>query len=330
MELHPVLRGLSPVAMHTTNRWGLRGDEPPLQNWKDTATIVAIGGSTTLCFYLDDHKTWPYLVQEKLRTAGFNAWVGNGGLDGQSTRAHIVFMEKVIPKIRPKAVIFLTGINDLGFSITESVRVLGNKFDREQIWNQNAKAILFRSRVAQLVYVWKQILWDKVEVVTANPHHDYLPRPLGADPGPMPADVRPLLPGLPEYRDNLKKLIALARASGARPIFMTQPLLFETTPYWEKMDGGIYWMRKVRSKVSAAMMRKFLDAYNQELLTVCAEEKVDCLDLARLIPSTPKFYYDTMHFTEVGNQLVSDLVARFLQKAVPDLLVPMVPTGKNS
>jgi len=65
MELHVNLKGISPVVSNSTNKWGLRGEEPPSE-WEKYYTIVTIGGSTTQCFYLDNYKTWPYLLQEKL------------------------------------------------------------------------------------------------------------------------------------------------------------------------------------------------------------------------------------------------------------------------
>ncbi len=318
LELHPQLRGISPTARHTTNRWGFRGDEPPLQRWGPVTTIVTVGGSTTLCFYLDDAKTWPYLLQEKLKAAGREAWVGNGGLDGQSTRAHLIFAEKVIPRIRPDVVVFLTGINDLGFSISEPVRVLGNSYDKKDVWGNRIKPFLFNSRVIQVLYTWKLILWDRVEVVTTSPHHDYTPRLIQGAPDSVPDDVRPLLPGLPEYRENIRRLIRLTRSAGARPVFLTQPSLFEATPYWQVRDGGLYWLRNLKARVSGATMRRFLDAYNRTLLEVCAEEKADCYDLASDLRSGPDIFYDTMHLTEKGADRVAELTAAFLDRVLTD------------
>lgn len=66
MKLNVKLKGCLPIIAHSTNKLGLRGDAPPCE-WERYYTIVTIGGSTTQCFYLDDHKTWPYLLQEKLK-----------------------------------------------------------------------------------------------------------------------------------------------------------------------------------------------------------------------------------------------------------------------
>lgn len=154
------LNGVSPTGSYSTNKWGLRGDEPPLK-WDEYYTIITVGGSTTLCFYLDDHKTWPYLLQEKLRQKYPKVWVGNGGLDGNTTRGHLIFMQHVIPKIKPNAVIFLIGLNDLGLSIDAGRRRYGTPFEKS-----NLKRWLWgRSRLVQVLYIWKAIIFDKVALV---------------------------------------------------------------------------------------------------------------------------------------------------------------------
>src|SRR5262249_31182575 len=100
IALETDMPGVSHTGTNTTNKWGFRGEEPP-RDWKGTYTIVAIGGSTTQCFYLDDAKTWPARLEQQLTASARPVWVGNGGLDGQSTRAHVIFMEQVISKIHP-------------------------------------------------------------------------------------------------------------------------------------------------------------------------------------------------------------------------------------
>ena len=51
--------------------------------------VLALGGSTTECLALNQGKTWPFLLQEKLRQRGFPAWVGNAGMSGHNIRDHI-------------------------------------------------------------------------------------------------------------------------------------------------------------------------------------------------------------------------------------------------
>src|SRR5258708_7779732 len=159
------LPGVSPHGTLTTNRWGLRGEEPP-KDWENHYTLVTIGGSTTQCFFLDDRKTWPALLQSRLRARHPEVWVGNGGIDGHTTRGHLVFMDAVIPKIRPNAVLFLTGINDLGFSINETERAVANADKVERTgWRYRLFA---GSRLLPVLATWKQIVFDKAMLIDAR------------------------------------------------------------------------------------------------------------------------------------------------------------------
>ena len=127
IELH----GLSSTARRTTNKWGFRGDEPP-ENWDDYYTIVAVGGSTTQSFYVDDGLIWTALLQDNLRETNERVWVGNAGLDGHTSRGHILLMQQVITKIRPDAIVLLVGVNDLGLSFYENRRIEGSSYDLTQ------------------------------------------------------------------------------------------------------------------------------------------------------------------------------------------------------
>ena len=42
----------------------------------------------------------------------------------------------------------------------------------------------------------------------------------------------------------------------------------------------------------------------------CREQSLDCLDLAAAVPKTPVAFYDDVHFTEAGAQIVADAMTR--------------------
>src|SRR5215467_5721639 len=102
-----IMPGVSGDSNFTTNSNGIRGDEFTAQ---DTYRIMAIGGSTTECSYLDQPETWTQLLLETLNrnTRNQKIWVGNCGLSGTTTRHHLVAMQYLpLREMKINAVILL-------------------------------------------------------------------------------------------------------------------------------------------------------------------------------------------------------------------------------
>jgi lysophospholipase L1-like esterase len=73
---------------------------------------MAIGGSTTECFYLSDGKTWEDRLANKLRKDFKKVWVNNAGLEGHTTFGHLILLQDYIVKLKPKYILLLIGLND--------------------------------------------------------------------------------------------------------------------------------------------------------------------------------------------------------------------------
>ena len=64
--------------------------------------------------------------------------------------------------------------------------------------------------------------------------------------------------------------------------------------------------------MSAATVWKMEKIFNDELMAVCRQNGVPCLDLAAVIPHDEEYFYDAAHFTEKGAALVADTVRQFI------------------
>src|ERR1051326_3162019 len=142
--LNVTKQGRTQTISVSTNRWGLRGEEPP-SDWNAYQTIVTVGGSTTQCYYLDDHQTWSYKLEENLKRSNPRVWVGNAGLDGHTTFGHLELEHQVISRIRPKAIVVLVGINDAALALHSAAYL----YDQPGRWTWQ---LYRKSRVAQLLY----------------------------------------------------------------------------------------------------------------------------------------------------------------------------------
>ncbi len=313
------LHGVSSPIRHSTNKWGMRGSDPPEGHaWDETTTIVTVGGSTTQCFYLDDTRTWAYIMEQKLLSGGHNVWVGNVGQDGHSTRGNVLVIDKVVSAIRPDYALFLVGVNDLALSL-DGTWETGNPFDgnmTELALGPARSAALNRlldhSRLAHRLYQLKRGYLDGITIRAVRYQASIPTEPLTELEAPLPAKVDDILPSLPLFRSNVLRLIRMARAIGVTPVFLTQPLLFEDNERWRGIRARMFWIGKEHRLLSGATYAHLLDRFNHELLAICAENDVACFDLAREIPHSDDFFYDMVHFNDAGAQLVGAKVAMFL------------------
>lgn len=309
IEMVVSLPGISTHGLQSTNKWGLRGDAPPA-DWDEWITFIAVGGSTTHCFYLDDSRTWTALLQDSLRCHEERTWVGNGGIDGHSSRGHLLFMQDVVEKLRPDALLFLVGINDLARAL---VNDKGRRHVHAERVNNNWKDLLFNySHLAQIAYVFKQIWLEDAKVMPRSRHDSYTPVPLDSTAVLPASRLDSLLArGLEEYTANLQQLIHLGKSFGVKMVFMTQPMLFGSDPRWDNIKGEFFWFTP-EGEISAADYWRGLDLYNSKMIEVCSENNIPCLDLARGFPHDEKYFYDAVHFTEAGAALVAQKIAEFL------------------
>ncbi len=314
-------RGITPPTTLSTNRWGMRGDEPP-RDWYRWDTFIAVGSSTTLCYSLDDHKTWPYLIQQRLQAArklqGRSprpVWVGNAGQDGVTTVSSALLMDVVIRRLHPTVVLLMVGASDAALSFSDERREGGSPYDRafeKRIAREMDKTSLKeRSRLFREYNLWKRRNAHDVTTLAKAAHASRFPVPLSAPEEAVPIDS--LLLG-PEagFAANILRIHELAGDMGTRDIFLTQPCLFGNDSSWAARESRSVQFHGRDYTISAATDRRILDRFNARLLKLCGAHHLECFDLAPLVPNDSLNFYDEAHFTEAGAAQVADAVSGYL------------------
>ncbi len=309
VRLESDLPGVQSGGTYSTNSWGMRGEEPP-DDWDAWTTIVCVGGSTTQCFELDDTRTWPWLLQQHLRSIRPETWVGNGGLAGHGTRMHILFVREVVDEVRPDVALFLVGVNDmvnyLGMEPGRQAALVSSEPDFEW-W------LFCNSRLAQVAYFLKKAWIDEVPVQGTPWARAYEPEPLPGLEMDLPDDLHDLMHDRDFTLDKVRTLIRMSREIGVEPVFLTHPLLFDDTDYWRGIFGTYCWKTESPDSIlSAATYWRMLDTINDDVIRACREEGASCYDLASAVPHSPEYFYDGVHFSEAGASLVADSVAAFM------------------
>ena len=67
-----------------------------------------------------------------------------------------------------------------------------------------------------------------------------------------------------------------------------------------------------RGYVSAPELERAMAAYNQVLLAVCREDRLECYDMAAVIPKDTCAFSDESHYNDNGARLVADYLAERL------------------
>ena len=325
-----IMPGISGDSNFYTNSNGVRGDEFTAQ---DTYRIMAIGGSTTECSYLDQPETWTNLLQETLNrdTRNQKVWVGNAGLSGTTTRHHLVAMQYLpLREMKINAVILLIGINDLSVRLSRDKDYDPNFLEKPEV----KKELLYRTfsgtyhlypedpfykRTAlwQMLRQAKQMLsMEHLEDEGGRIYITWREHRRGA------SEMRDALPdlssALAEYARNVNMIIDLAQEKSVRPILMTQPTMWRAgLP--RDLDvllwlGGIGDFQKESGKpyYSVTALERAMKAYNDTLLRVCRERSLECLDLASLLAKDTTVFYDDAHFNESGTRKVAEAISKFM------------------
>lgn len=306
----------------TTNRWGMRGEDPP-RDWPRRETWLAIGSSTTLCPYQDDSLAWPARLQARLRSAWPGAWIGNAGIDGVTAVSLEAMLDRFAREAGPRGVILMPGGPEMSRDLSDEGR------------GPNAFDAACARRLARLGQPpsWRELsglvrLYDLSRKAAAPFVHDssghkpWEPPPLAGPAAPLPP-LDSLLPSLPAYRARLSRLGSLARALGLRAVFLTHPIAYGTDSAWARREARSVKLSGRELRISCAEERRMRDAFNAALLDACASDSLECLDLSARMSGEPRWFYDGSHFNDAGSDRAAALIAAHIL-AVADSALPRV------
>lgn len=335
--------GVNGVANFNVNSNGIRGNEVSPEN---QYRILAIGGSTTECLFLDQEKSWPYALQNKLNAhhrSKSKVWVGNAGKSGLSTREHLMHMKYMLPQLpRIDAVIILAGCNDLIRRLIENKNYDPNFLDNYEYWKHRLirgafsdtpyfpGKYRFRSGYygelatvslinnAMEIYSRREMIQDEAGNMFVNL------RNLRKGASEIVEDLPDLASGLEEYKKNLNVIIDMAKHQSVRIIFLTQPSLWKKNmTEQEKALLWYGWIESFKSKryYSEIALMRGMQAYNNALLQVCQARGVECIDLAEMLPKNSAIFYDDVHFTDKGSLITADIIFKYLNKKPPFMIL---------
>ena len=331
-----LLPGVEGPARFVIGPEGFRGDRRPPAG--ETPALLAVGGSTTECRYLDHAETWPQLVQESLSREGRAVWVPNAGRSGRNLRDHVVQLTHLLPQ-HPDlhTVLLLSGVNDLQLFLgldedweptpqgdpEAARRQLGRSFEVLPIGTPELpRRDRFAVTRALTVLDVATRGWQRDEAaLTGGDYAEWRARRAGA--AGWRSSLPPLDPFLADYAANLRRAIGLCRDAGTRLVLLTQPFAWSADldpafePYLWLGGVGDFQFTDGCEYYTAAALAEGMAAVNRVTLSVAAAESVEAIDTAGELGSDPAWYYDGVHFNEAGARRVAEIVGEALLKGPP-------------
>jgi len=318
---------LDKVIIHTKNSIGFRGSEPP-SDFSDCLTMIAIGGSTTECFYLSDGKTWEDRLADKLRKDFNKVWINNAGLEGHTTFGHLILLQDYIVKLRPKFILLLIGLNDTyrdklsdwekrniqectieptkglvnslaAYSEVLNLYIYVRNYYRTKATGLGHSIILFdrsepiNNRIFNKQFDLKKLEAYNPQTVTRSLQNPFIMRRI-----------------LDSYEKRIVNIIETARQNSIEPIFITHPVL-----YGNVVDdvSGVNLANISVDGMSGSMAWEKLEMYNDVLRNIREKYKVHVIDLARKLPKTSKYFYDLYHYNNEGAEEVAKIIYKDLK-----------------
>jgi len=310
-----VMPGIAGPSLFSTNGRGMRGPE-----WKDDAyKILCVGGSTTICTYLDDKETWTWWLMESLNGLqnGREYWVGNVGMSGHDTYHHIELLKQLPEAGSVDCIIVLCGVNDFDHSIRLPYP-LRQRLAPSRVFSCGGPFKPFGPYFKQTyLYRLARGLLERTPANRAMEVEDvggksYVLRRAARRDARKDYPLPPLERHLSIYQENLARILAWCRARGIRCIFMTQPTLWHSGMDAElerlcwKMPIG-----RTGRAVSSADLAVGMDAFNRAMLDFCETEDAECIDLAAACPKDKSVFIDDEHFNESGARVVANTIAEW-------------------
>jgi len=317
------------------NRLGERGAAPP-RRWEGIYRVLVAGGSAAECYYLDQASSWPGALQHELsmpsncRQLGVRgAHVGNIARSLVPCRAIRRQLEQLLPQLpRNDVALLMVGASDLvtwlengtperiedgGFSLDS---IIGLHPELRFGWKPGSLAL--RRAASSLYRAWVRPI-DHRETsgkrLSAN-------RAMRAGAKRMLTVIADPTPMLLRYEKDLRSVIRILREHSTRVVVIPQMWIEkdftpeEARQMWMFAAGKPY-KQQVDAYYAHGLIWPLLKRIYEISERVAREEGVESLDLQQRVPRDLEHYYDDMHHTPKGCQLVAQLIAEHLVNTSP-------------
>lgn len=321
-----VMPGVEGKSIFSINNEGLRGD---LKSNQSELKILTVGGSTTECFYLDNEDAWPRVLQKLLNQKKENlSWVGNIGRSGLNSEHHLLTLKEGIEQYGDiDMIIFLFGINDLIKDLNHSKNIyIDNRSIEEQTFmytvNEDTLSLIEKSELYKKISsTFAQSKMDTEQVshvqnLSGTIYNKWRQNRFLSNPKIQ--QIPDLDEELNEYKSNIQEIIEICQDKSIRPIFLTQPTIYK--PNMKDDLKNLCWLGGLGNFQGSDsctyydidVLYHLMNQYNEVLIKVCEEKRLDLIHLDRRLSKDTTTFYDDCHFNIEGAKKVAHEIYNYL------------------
>lgn len=298
--LKPGVKIVGKAASLTINKWGFRGDDFPLEKEDGVYRIVIMGSSIAFGRYAtNDDTVWTAQLEKLLNKYqdNYRVEVINAGVPGYKIDTVYTYLNNRVIKFDPDMIILYQGANDINY---QSRVLYGPKKE-----NTRTTKDISLLRLREKYLLWFQLLRAKTASLLASEQKSVRIDSIDSS-------------AVENYSTNVKNIIKFCQSKKIKLILSTvarsfrkeQPRFFQV-----KMASG---MMMYNPYLSLAGLHDAFDRFNDIVRSLAEEYGVTLVDSDSLLPAKKKYFRDHVHFTDEGDELVAELLAKTILKKFID------------
>jgi lysophospholipase L1-like esterase len=286
----------------SSNSYGFRGGDFPVNKSPGTIRIVCLGASTTEGIGYDN-ETYPFYLQQELNQVypGKKIEVINAGHHAYKARDNLALLEQYILPLNPDLIIFYEAANDLNF--TEfSGDLQGSACWREGTCWLSGKPWGFK----------ELYLNSALFVMLSDRFGD------NAVPPPMTHSFSDTgtKPGAVQYADTLHRIAVAAKSANTTLVFTSfVTVAHEDLRVYARENPSLFnQVYRTYYPLTPGEMGRAYAYYNNQSRQVAAGMNLTWYDLAGEFPKDPRYFpFDYIHLSPEGNRLFARLLVQHLR-----------------
>lgn len=290
----PLVRRLIPGAVvgpMSINSHGFRGPEVATPKPAGTVRLAFLGASTTFCAEVSaNDKVWPAQVAHTLGATRAVDYV-NAAVPGTRLEQTQRLLDEKLAALEPDVIVFYEATNELSFDTRNLARERGLYRDVSGFSDWLAHHSVFFELAQKNLQVMTRASAAQVSADKLT----FEPRELSR-----------------EFEQRLRKLVASAQARAKVVALVTFASRVRRGLSPDEMEAALVTASYYMPYMSSDGLIAGFEEYNRVIRQVAAETGSILIEAENLVPATPEYYTDSVHFTDTGAELMGKIVARGL------------------